>query len=209
MDSSTKIINKDLDNFIYVPSINLYIAKKTSHKVNWFNVHKLLQKDKERMLTIPEFIEFLNYIKSSNNQEHLKIYKEITEVRLPWRAEWLDADFKIKNNKLHINYNHVLDSNGNLVPKNSEILEENTLMKDKRISLDDYLNNNHTLQGLPTKNVELGNLYYQHPRSENNLATRFDVDANGAGFFYKAVPFGRHPYLGVRAVKENKKQEVF
>ena len=92
--------------FIYVPSINIYVAKQKTHLgKNWFDCHKEFQKNKKKMLTVPEFIEFLKYLKSQpNNQEYQKIYREITEVRCPWRVELLDASFKVKNEKLYINY---------------------------------------------------------------------------------------------------------
>lgn len=196
-----------LTDFIYVPSINLYVAKQISlFNTNWFDCHKELQKNKKRMLIIPEFIEFLKYLKSSANQEYQNLYKEITEVRLPWRAERLDADFKLKNGGLYINYNHKLDKQNCLVPKTSELLDSNTLMQDKTpgISLEDWLEN-PSRQGLPTKDFKKGNLYYLHPRKEISSATRFDADSHAAGFFCDGIPFGRHPYLGVRAVKEGEK----
>src|SRR3989338_7803701 len=146
---------QQIDNFIYVPSIALYVAKKRTHlNEDWPQTNKSLNAEGLRMPIIQEFIEFLKYLKSSNNQEYLEIYKDITEVRDPWRAEWLDADFKVKDKKLYINYNHVLDSNGNLIYKNSEVLDKATLMEDKTpgISLEDYLTNNNTKQGLPSKN---------------------------------------------------------
>ena len=50
------------------------------------------------MLKINEFRDFLKYLISEpNNQEYKNIFKDIIEVRNPWRAEWLDADFKVKN----------------------------------------------------------------------------------------------------------------
>ena len=198
---------KDLSDFIYVPSINLYVAKqRTLQNKNWFDSHKELQKDNQRMLIIPEFIEFLKYIKSSDNQEYQNIYKDITEVRNSWRAEWLDADFKVKDKKLYVNYNHVLDSNKNLIPKKSEILDENTLMQDKTpgIDLEDYLNSNHTKQGLPNKNVKSGSLYYYNPRSDNNSVAGFGAVDDWLNLNAIRSPSLRDPNLGVRAAKEKK-----
>ena len=172
----------DKENFVYVPSINLYVAKERKLLgKNWFESHQELQKNSERMLIIPEFVEFLKYAKTN----HPEIYNEITEVRNPWRAEWLDADFKVKDKKLYINYNHVLDSNGNLIYKNSEVLDKATLMEDKTpgISLEDYLTNNNTKQGLPSKNVKSGDFYYWFPGDDNNSVARFDVDSCRAYIF--------------------------
>src|SRR3989338_7249778 len=81
-NKSEKINDSD---FIYVPSINLYVAKKKTHLgKNWFDCHKLLQQDNQRMLIIPEFIEFLKYAK----ENHKNIYNKITEVKNSWRTEW-------------------------------------------------------------------------------------------------------------------------
>ena len=192
-------LQKD-NRFIYVPSINLYVAKeRTCLGENWFDCHKLLQANNERMLILPEFIEFLKYCKTN----HPDIYKEITEVRNPWRAEWIDADFKTRGKDLVINYNHILDSNGNLIPYDSEILEKDTLMKDKElgISLEDYLDNSHTKQGLPNKKIKSGNLYYWYPRSDNNSVARFCAGSGGADLDCVRVPSYRYSALGVRAVR--------
>jgi hypothetical protein len=195
----------DQDGFIYVPSIQLYVSKERVHLgKNWFECHKLLNKEGLRMPTIPEFVEFLKYLKSSNNREYTKICNEITEVRKPWRGEWLDADFKVVNEEICINYYHVLDSNRTLIPKDSEILDKNTLMEDKTpgISLEDYLDNNHTSQGLPSKNVKSGDLYYWCPRSDNNSVAGFDAGSGGAILRCgRWVPSGRDSNLGVRAVR--------
>ena len=204
-----EIVNKTLknhvslrqnNNFIYVPSISLYIAKERTHlNKNWSEGHKLLQANGERMLILPEFIEFLKYCKINNPE----IYEEITEVRSPWRAEWIDADFKVKGKDLFINYNHILDSNGNLIPKNSEPLDRNILMKDKipGISLDDYLNRNHTSQGFPNKKIESGDLYYWCPDKDNNSVAGFNALSVGASLVCNRNSSYQNSNLGVRAVR--------
>ena len=194
---------QQIDNFIYVPSINLYVAKERTHLgKDWFESHKALINEGLRMPTIPEFIEFLKYTKTNFPE----IYNERIEARNPRITEWLDADFKIKNGELHINYYHVLDSNENLIPRNSEPLEE-CLMKDKTpgISLEDYLANNHTNHGLPSNNIKSGNLYYYFPRSDNNSVAKFDVIYGRTYLGCCWNPSGRNSILGVRAVKEERK----
>lgn len=187
-------------DFIYVPLINLYVAKERKLlSKNWFDTHKGLQSQEEKMLTIPEFVEFLKYAKTNFPE----IYNDITEVRSPWRAEWLDADFKVKNDKLYINYNHILDKNGNLVPQNSKVLDKNTLMKDKipGISLEDWLDN-PSKQGLPTKKTKSGDLYYWCPRSDNNSVARFDAFSSRANLNCDGDPSNRDSNFGVRAAKQ-------
>ena len=151
---------KDNDKYVFVPSIGLYVSKERSlQRKNWFDSHKELQKQGTKMLTVPQFVEFLKYLKS-NSADYQNLFDDITQVRIPRRAEWIDADFKVKDKKLYINSDHVYED-GNLVPKNSESLDKNTLMADRTpgISLDSWLEN-PTKQGLPSKEVKSGNLYY-------------------------------------------------
>ena len=105
---------------------------------------------------------------------------------------------------MYINYNHVSDSSGNLVPKNSEVLDRNTLMSDKTpgISLENFLEKNHTSQGLPNKKVKSGDLYYWNPRSDNNSVARF-VAVSDRALLYCVVPSDRDSVLGVFAVKRS------
>ena len=191
---------KSSDKFIFVPSLNLSFAKeRTLQGKNWYETHKELQSIGLSMPTPMEFLESLKYIKEHNPE----LYREITEVRSPWRANWLDADFKVKGGDLYINYNHIVDKEGNLVPKNSEILDKDTLMKDKTpgISLDDYILKNHTSQGLPSKEVMSGDLYYWNPRSDNNSVAGFLVSSVGAGLGCYGDPSDRSSGLGIFAVK--------
>jgi len=198
-NSTNQASSPNLEGFIYIPSIKLYVAKERTHLgKDWFESHKSLISEGLRMPTIPEFIEFLKYTKTNFPE----IYKEITEVRSSWKAEWLDADFKVVNEKLHINCYHVLDSNGNLIPKNSELLDNNTLMENKTpgISLEDYLTKNHTNQGLPSKNVNSGDFYYRYPISDNNSVARFYVYSVWTLLDCNGYASGRGSPLGVRAV---------
>lgn len=195
------LVDRSSDNsdFIYVPSIKLYVARQRTHLgKNWFESHQKLQNSGEKMLTPLEFVEFLKYTK----QNHKDIYNEITEVRAPWRAEWLDAYFKLKNNKLYINSNHTYQ-NGNLIPQTSEVLQVNTLMKDKipGISLEDYLQN-PTKQGFPTKKTKSGNLFCWAPMSDDNSVERFDAGIYRANLSCNTNPSGRYSVLGVRAAKQ-------
>ena len=185
------------NNFIYVPSIDLHVAKeRTLLGKDWHECQKELHSKNQKMLTIPEFKEFLKYTK----ENHEETYKEITEVKNPLRSEWLDADFKIKGKDLFVNY-HIFDSNGNIIQK-SEILDENTLMKDKTpgISIDSWLKNS-TEQGLPKKSIESGNLYYWALDKDNNSVARFFAYVDGAVFDCIRHPSNWDDDLGVRAAE--------
>ena len=183
-------------DFDYVPSLGFYVAKERKLLgKNWFESQNELHSKNEKMLTIPEFREYLKFIRENNKE----IYDEITEVKSPWRAEWLDADFKTKGKNLIVNY-HIFE-NGKIIQK-SAVLDENTLMKDKTpgISIDDWLSNS-TPQGLPSENIKLGDLFYWYPRSDNNSVARFNVDDGRACLSCYRDPSYGSDSLGVRAAR--------
>jgi len=187
-----KTQKSDKEEFIYVPSINIYVAKKRTHfNKTWKYCWTKLQKENYKMLKINEFREFLKYLISApNNQEYKNIFNEITEVRTPWRAEWLDANFKVKNKGLlKKDELYILTEN-----KSKEEKLEDCLMEDKTpgINLEDWINGkNITSQGLPNKNIQSGNLYYWKPGSDNNPVARFSAGVDGAGDrrHRRALPF--------------------
>ena len=194
------------EGMIYIHSAGVYVAKQRTHlNEDWFQAHKSLASGGLRMPTIPEFIAYLKYLKEDpTNQEFQEIYNEITQVREPWRAEWLDADFKLVNGVLNINYNHTIQ-NGKLIPRNSEPLDGNTLMENRTpgISLEDWLKF-PTSQGFPRKDIVKGDLYYWAPMSDNNSVARFDAVSDGAYLNCGRDPSGRDSDLGVFAVAEPK-----
>ena len=75
----------DTNDFIYVPPINLYVAKKrTCLGKNWKDCWTELQNQNYKMPKINEFREFLKHLISEpNNQEYKNIFNEITEVGNP------------------------------------------------------------------------------------------------------------------------------
>ncbi len=99
-----------------------------------------------------------------------QIFNDITEVRSPYRAEYLDDSFtsvkkgrgKSAQEETYIKY-HKFNSQGSLVEV-AEELDPDTLMKDKTSGIDlrSWLNN-RTSQGWPANNVQNGALYYWHP----------------------------------------------
>ena len=172
----------DKAKYIYVPSIDLYVSKEIEYKNNnWVNCHKLLSQNNQRMLTLSDFIEFLKYCKT----DYPKIYNSVIDITDNiGRCEWLDAYFSNESKtfiydldaegksfskgndnqvKLKINYNHVFDSKGDLVPANSELINDDTSMEDFSISIKSYISKNYTSQGLPTSSVKQGSMNYSHP----------------------------------------------
>jgi hypothetical protein len=194
----------DNPDFIYVPSINLYVAKQRTlvcnavSTLNWDSYQEKLHSENSKMLTILEFREFLNYTKTNFPE----IYSEITEVRNPWRGEWLDANFKIENKELFVCY-HVFENNKIIFKR--EKLDKGTLIKKKTsgISLDSWLNNtNSTNQGLPKDNINSGNLHYWCSMKNHNSVARFYVDSDRAYLNCNTDSFDGSSHIGVRAVKE-------
>lgn len=155
-----------LEGFIYVPSINLYVAKeRTLQNSNWYKTHEELHKQGQSMPTIPQFIAFINYLRAHPSQENTRIYNDIAEVRAPWRAEWLDAKFEDRNGVWYVHYDHKMQ-NGQPVAQSVERLE-NYLAEDRTPGIDlEYWLLHATRQGLPPANTPDGGLYYWHPRNE-------------------------------------------
>jgi len=145
------------------------------------------------MLTIPEFVNFLNYLRKNPSHENTQIYKDITQLTNPWRVEWLDAYFKKRKGL------YVLTGNKATTEK-----LETALMEDRTpgISLDWWLKN-PTLQGLPrSEDVVKGNLNYCYPR--NGTVAGFVAYSNGIDLECDLDPSvtDTGPIFGVRAAKQ-------
>jgi len=200
---------KTYNNYSY-PDV-LVSKERSYHNNNWHKSHELLNKDNSFMLTIRQFVDFLNLLKSGeayngkgtkiNKKELDDLFDEITKVKDPARAEWLDADFKVINDTLHINYEHKLINNI-LTPKYSEPLEK-CLMEDKTPGIDikSWLKNANK-QGLPLKNISNGKLYYECPGSDNNSVAGFFADSDWAYLGCSRNPGSSGSALGVRSVRE-------
>jgi Zn-dependent metalloprotease len=182
--------------YLTIPSIELDVSKeKILFNKNFSEQQEALHKENTKSLTPNEFREFLKVAK----KEDLELYNEITQIKSPWRAEYLDAYFKVEGKNLVMKY-HVFE-NGKIVQK-SEILDKDTLMRDKTpgISLDSWLENS-TKQGLPLKKTESGSLYYRAPEKDNNSVACFDAFGGGASLGCSWDPACRDSSLGVRAAK--------
>ncbi len=194
------IVNKQ--GYIFVPSAAIYIAKERTHlNLDWYKTHEVLHKEGLRMPTIPEFISFINYLRtdyqSIDKKEANQIFDDILKVG-EWRGNWLDAKFENKKGKFFINYNHHIIK-GKLVPKNSEPLAD-CLMED---CWADIFNSNS--QGLPTKKLGSSyqqgtNAYYWYPRNE--AVAGFGADSGGAGLSCVRDPSSSGHALGVFACAE-------
>src|SRR3989344_947104 len=167
----------------------LVSMEKFYHNHTWYKAHEALNKEDSFMLTIRQYTDFLDLLRSgkvNNGKDNLvdkvvidKVLDEILTVKSPWRSEWLDAKFSkkgglIKKEQWHITYHDI--NNGKLNEVTEEL--EDCLMENKNISLDSWLSNS-TKHGLPDKKTLVGDSYYWGPR--DNAVARFVADSGRAG----------------------------
>jgi len=171
---------QELKDYIYVPSIKLYVAKERSFNgKDWYKCQEALKQENARMLTIPEFVEFLKYSKVKAPE----VYEDITAVREPYRAEWLDGFFEKRKDGLY-----VLTQN----KSQSEKLDE-CLMEDCQADILGSANK----QGLPTR--KLNGFSYWYPRNER--VAGFDAGSYWALLYCGGVPTYEDSSLGVRVAR--------
>lgn len=199
-----------LEGFIYIPSIKLHVAEEESPlRKNWYETHEALAKEDSRMLTIPEFRIFLNYVKKENAQ----LYEKITQARKknPWRLEWLDAYFKKRKDGLYVltgnKANFTKEEDDLYVTGNKANAEKlkNVLMGERPhgISLDSWLKKPNP-QGLPRPDIVKGDgdLNYWYPK--NGRVAGFEVSSDSINLDCDLNPsqIDTGPVFGVRAVKQ-------
>jgi len=163
----------------YIGNINFEQAEDLSRGLEGFMTTPSLFVEKLKLLLSGEA-----YDGSGNKHDPKKLekaFKEITEVRNPWRAEWLGHRYSKQENQLQVTYNKFVDGK---LTKVTEPLDEDTLMENRTpgISLESWIEN-PTSQGLPRKTVEKGSLYFWHPRDKsvawfNANAGRSYLDCN-------------------------------
>jgi len=186
----------DLNGFVYVPTTGLYVQKeKQLHGKNWAQTQEELGKQGMKPPTIEELRQFLIYLKQNPNPENTQIYNEITQVRNPWRSEWLDAKFEKSGKDMHIIY-HAFDGNS-IVEKNEKLSGHLTEDKLPGISLEKWLED-ATVHGLPKSGIEEGQLYYWAPVS--GYVAGFFALSGGADLACGGSPDGSCSGLGVRGV---------
>src|SRR3989344_4298872 len=184
----------------------LVAMERTHHGKNWNDAHELLVKENAYMLTIRQFVDFLSLLKSGkafdgNGRQLDKgkledVLNDIIEVREPWRSEWLDAKFEDGN----IIYHALERKSGSYTLVETKEPLVNYIKKDKSpgIDLSDWLAN-ATYQGLPSKNVNDGSLYYWKPK--DGTVARFVAGSVWAVLYCCGYPSGTYSSLGVRAVR--------
>ena len=200
------------DRYIILPSQthgnhqypDLLVSMDRTHlNKNWDECWNEVRAEGGLMLPLREYVDFINLIKSGQafdgNGKAISgsrldaLYKDITEVRAPWRGEHIDAKFESKGKKLYL-LSHKFES-GNLIESKYPL--EDCLISDKTagIDLDDWLVRANR-QGLPPSNVKDGKLYYWYPRDK--AVARFSADSDRA--FLSCIRYSsyRVDWLGVR-----------
>jgi hypothetical protein len=180
--------------------------------INWEQALKLNLGLGGRTLNPRQFADFLLLLKSGDvvdgsrqivgRNELDGILDEIVTVRDPYRAEWLDADFKYVDNlgkivsssdpsgRLWIYSEHLLQ-NGDVDSNHKEVLESCLMTKGSRINLS-TMND----QGMPTQ--EGSDFHYWCSDKDNKSVAGFVANSVGAGLNCGRNPTGTNPSLGVR-----------
>jgi hypothetical protein len=154
----------ELSDFVYVPATGLYFQKERQLLgTNWIDAHKRLRKQGLKMPTMEEFRQLLRYLKNNPTQENTQIYDDITEIRDPFRAEWLDSRFEADGGKLYVFY-HAFEGK-NIIEKAEKISWGDFLGGKKsmemEISLERWLKD-ATSCGLPKPGIQRGELDCLH-----------------------------------------------
>ena len=197
------------EGYIYVPSLGLYISEKRYHTgLKFEEAQSLVHCEGRRMPTIPEFIEFLKYLRSPEGKANVKnVDKSLNEIEKnynTWRGEWLDATFftrKKENMPLeydtYVNY-YAFDILGNISLRQEKL--ENFLKKYEGSQIDlDYWLENHTKQGLPKPDCKSGDLSYFLPSGPYTLFTT--THTNESILYCNVRAEMTDPRIGVRYVE--------
>ncbi len=211
------------DSYEYADT--LVAIDRTHHNNDWHGARDALKTEGAYMLTIRQFVDFLNLLKLGNAFDGTgsristgrlgDIYNEITEVRNPWRSEWLDARFTeqqtVPKSKLPIIGSvpftgkremfiayHTVDASGVLTEVSEPLDQYLDKNKTPGISLDDWLKG-ATKHGLPSPNIPDGKLYYWQPN--NDHVARFVAYSDWASLNCSRNPTNRIAGLGVRAAR--------
>ena len=212
----------DPKQWIILNEQSLISTDKFFHNNNWFDMHRLLQLGNRFMPTLLESNQFDQLVYNGIDKKHFKvhysdgtqvpieelrrIFNERYEVRSPWRAEYLDAKFKQREDGLYLLTNHIVQQNGSLKPQTEELLED-TLMKYRSpgINLKEWIKdpNKH---GLPKSNISRGSLYYMCPEDEK--VAGLDAEFAGFGLYCNWFPSGSYGGLGARKILRRLSYEV-
>lgn len=168
----------------------------------WEESHKVLHTKDSLMINPIQFWDFRDLIKSGKVYDGngskvpravLKaINDEIFKVRTPLRAEWLNAKFRLIDEKWQMSYDNRI-INGKLKSLVSEPLED-CLMQDGYINLRSI-----NRQGMPTRQAKKSEICYMPPL--DGAVARFVAYSAGADFDCSKSHLSAGSGCGVRRVK--------
>lgn len=175
--------------------------------IDWEDALKLDLSLGYSTLDIRQFLDFVDLLKTGGAYtgvgkklgygKRRAILDDIIRKVDPTRSEYFDAYFKIDNDVLYINYEHKL-KDGKLVANRSEPVD--CLMKNILfgIDLDDLIKkSNH--QGLPSKDVGKGNIWYWCPKDYG--VARFLACSIIVGLDCDRYPWNPDSDLGIRPMR--------
>lgn len=186
------LIDFNKEDFIFIPAIDIYAAKEISHfEKNNSECLELLQGKNTRMMTILEYGIFKEYTK----EKFPNFYKKMINSS---EAEWLDAELKIKNNKMVINCKHWFDKEGGLKNNVSYYAPELYMAENTKVSPGGWI---YIDGGSSPKNFRKITLYQRLlSKTESNPHANFYAVANRGDVYYLNTPLEKFSFLGVRAV---------
>jgi len=180
--------------------------EKTHLSDKWNNCKTpiLLASEQGYMPSIRQHVDSLKLIKSGkafdgagnkiSSARLQALFKDMTGVKSPYRAEWLDAKFGDGT----ITY-HSIEKDGSVRLVTEKL--DKCLMRDKTpgISLDSWLKTADA-HGLPTSKTRDGDLYFWYPR--NGAVAWFDAGSDWAILGCDRIPSGSDDGLGVRVARK-------
>ena len=150
-------------------------------------------------LLVPEFIEFVKYLRSPEGKSEITLANDIlNNILYPEglvRGEYLDARFEKTNGLLYV-YEENIFSEDNVILGIKSVSSSNA--SSRKIDFEDWLNQS-THTGLPCRDVLKGDLTYYVPQG-SCVASFYELD--GLRFDCVQETDYSEEALGVRAVRE-------
>jgi len=155
--------------FIYVPSADIsVVGHRLLLGMNYDQSQKEIVRTKEQgeklsILTPYQFRGFLRYLRDSEIPEDQEVFRDITQLGLPSRANWLNARFEKRGSEMYMISENVLEKGGYVTKEQrlEDFLEQNETFES---SLNNWINSN-TPHGLPSLKGSKGRLCFWHPES--------------------------------------------
>ena len=175
---------------------------------NWNEAHTHLHSTNYFMLNLRQTADLLHDLHTGTLYDETgtqlsssivqELLNDMIQVRDPWRAEWIDAQFQKKGELWTISYDH-RTKNGILTPERIETLEA-CMMQDQfpGIDLQNWIQK-ATIQGMPATTTTNGSMYYWGPK--DNTVAGLDANSYGVSLYCDRDPPNSYSALGVRKAR--------